>query len=36
LKEDLGGDSSILLLPGYFILGEANIVEGKLKRAEVE
>jgi hypothetical protein len=24
-KEDLGGENSVLLLPGYFILAEANI-----------
>jgi len=42
-KEDLGGENSVLLLPGYFILAEANIsiylwyiclAEGKLKKAE--
>jgi len=33
-KEELGGEGSILLLPGYFILAEANIMEGKLKKAE--
>ena len=34
LKEDLGGENSILLLPGYFVLAEANIAENKLKKAE--
>ena len=41
-KEDLGGENSVLLLPGYFILAEANIgfkfyliiADGKLKKAE--
>lgn len=30
----MGGENSVLLLPGYFILAEANIAEGKLKKAE--
>jgi hypothetical protein len=34
LKESLGGESSILLIPGYVILAEANIVDNKLKKAE--
>lgn len=34
LKESLGGESSILLIPGYVILAEANIIENKLKKAE--
>jgi hypothetical protein len=34
LKVQLGGESSILLLPGYIILAEANIIEVKLKKAE--
>lgn len=34
LKEQLGGESSILLIPGYVILAEANITENKLKKAE--
>lgn len=33
-KEALGGESSILLIPGYVILAEANIIENKLKKAE--
>ena len=34
LKESLGGESSILLIPGYTILAEANIMENKVKKAE--
>lgn len=34
LKEALGGESSILLIPGYVILAEANITDNKLKKAE--
>ena len=34
LKESLGGESSILLIPVYVVLAEANIVDGKLKKAE--
>ena len=34
-KEALGGESSILLIPGYVILAEANIIENKLKKAEI-
>ena len=34
LKEHLGGESSILLIPGYVILAEANIIDNKLKKAE--
>ena len=30
----MGGENSVLLLPGYFILAESNILEGKLKKAE--
>ena len=33
-KEALGVESSILLIPGYVILAEANIIENKLKKAE--
>lgn len=34
LKEALGGESSILLIPGYVVLAEANIIDNKLKKAE--
>lgn len=34
LKDALGGESSIFLLPGYVILAEANIIDNKLKKAE--
>lgn len=34
LKEDLGGESSLVLLPSYFIMAEAHIASGKLKKAE--
>lgn len=34
LKDQLGGESSILLLPGYVLLAEANIIDNKLKKAE--
>ncbi|CAD8077426.1 unnamed protein product [Paramecium primaurelia] len=33
-KEILGGENSVLLLPGLFIQAEAYIAEGKLKKAE--
>ena len=32
LKDALGGESSIFLLPGYVILAEANIIDNKLKK----
>ncbi|KAM3145676.1 hypothetical protein pb186bvf_002222 [Paramecium bursaria] len=33
-KEDLGGESSVLLLPGYFVAAESQIHEQQLKKAE--
>jgi hypothetical protein len=33
-KEILGGENSVLLLPGLFIQAEGYIAEGKLKKAE--
>lgn len=33
-KEKLGGQSSIALLPGLFIITETHIIEGRAKKAE--
>lgn len=33
-KDNLGGESSIYLLPGLFILTETHIMEGRAKKAE--
>lgn len=33
-KDSLGGESSIFLLPGLFILTETHIMEGRGKKAE--
>lgn len=33
-KDDLGGESSVLLLPGLFIQAEGFIADNKLKKAE--
>lgn len=33
-KERLGGDDSVFLLPGLFVLAEIQIIENNLKKAE--
>lgn len=33
-KEKLGGENSIFLLPGLFIITETHILEGRAKKAE--
>jgi hypothetical protein len=33
-KDSLGGESSIFLLPGLFVLTETHIMEGRAKKAE--
>ena len=33
-KEKLGGDDSVLILPGLLTLAEIHIIEGRIKKAE--
>ena len=33
-KEKLGGDDSVLIIPGLLTLAEIHIIEGRIKKAE--